>query len=188
MTILNPMMFKQHNILLKSIILVCFLFQTYKSNVFAQTDDVFTIYLVRHSEKDYSSENASDLPLSTCGEQRSQDLSNFLYDIHLDAVYCTDYTRTRNTALPTAIAKDIDITLYNAQNLNSFSKHLLANKQDALVVGHSYSTGVLAGLLTNETIGDIDLDIYNRIYQVVICGESRKLNLFNSSFECIELK
>ena len=102
-----------------------------------------------------------------------QDLSNFLNDIHLDAVYCTDYNRTRNTALPTAIAKDIDITLYDTQNLNSFSKHLLANKQDALVVGHSYSTGVLAGLLTNETIGVIlSLDIYNRIYQVVICGPS----------------
>ncbi len=181
-------MFKQYNILLKSILLVCILFQTYKSNVFAQTDDVFTIYLVRHSEKDYSSENVLDLPLSTCGEQRSQDLSNFLNDIHLDVVYCTDYTRTRNTALPTAIAKDIDITLYDTQNLNSLSKNLLENKQDALVVGHSYSTGLLAGLLTNETIGDIDLDIYNRIYQVVICGESLKLNLFNSSFECIEQK
>jgi phosphohistidine phosphatase SixA len=179
-------MFKQHNILFKIIILVCFLFQTYKSNVFAQSDDVFTIFLVRHSEKDYSSENALDLPLSTCGEQRSQDLSNFLNDIHLDAVYCTDYTRTRNTALPTAITKNIDITLYDTHNLNSFSNHLLTNKQDALVVGHSYSTGVLAGLLTNETIGDIDLNIYNRIYQVVICGESRKLNLFNSSFQCIE--
>ena len=42
-------------------------------------------------------------------------------------------------------------------------------------MGHSYSTGVLAGLLTNETIGVIDLDIYSRIYQVVICGESRNL-------------
>ena len=186
MSNLNLKMFKQINISLKSVLIVCILFQTYKSNVFAQTDDVFTIYLVRHSEKDYSSENVLDLPLSTCGEQRAQDLSNFLNDIHLDAVYCTEYTRTRNTALPTAIAKDIDITLYDTQNLNSFSKHLLANKQDALVVGHSYSTGVLAGLLTNETIGDIDLDIYNRIYQLVICGESRKLNLFNSSFECIE--
>ncbi|MBL6663777.1 MAG: histidine phosphatase family protein [Flavobacteriales bacterium] len=179
-------MFKQFKISLNSVFLVCILFQTYKSNVFAQTDDVFTIYLVRHSEKDYTSNNTSDLPLSACGEQRSQDLSNFLNDIHLDAVYCTDYTRTRNTALPTATAKDIDITLYDTQNLNSFSNHLLTNKQDALVVGHTYSTGVLAGLLTNQNIGDIDLDIYNRIYQVVICGESRKLNLFNSSFECIE--
>jgi len=152
----------------------------------AQTDDVFTIYLVRHSEKDYSSKNSLDLPLSKCGEQRSHDLSNFLNNIHLDAVYCTDYTRTRGTALPTAIAKNIDVTLYDTHNLKSFSKHLLTNKQDALVVGHSYSTGVLAGLLTNETIGDIDLNIYNRIYQVVICGESRKLNLFNSSFKCIE--
>ena len=78
--------------------------------------------------------------------------------------------------MPTAIAKDIDITLYDTQNLNSFSNHLLTNKQDALVVGHSYSTCYFIGLLTNQNIGDIDLDIYNRIYQVVICGESRKLN------------
>lgn len=179
-------MFNQFKSTLKNIFIVCMLIQTYKSDVFAQTDDVFTIYLVRHSEKDYSSENALDLPLSACGEQRSQDLSNFLNDIHLDAVYSTDYTRTRNTALPTAIAKDIDISLYDTQNLNSFSTHLLTNKQDALVVGHSYSIGVLAGLLTNENIGDIDLDIYNRIYQLVICGDSRKINLFNSSFKCIE--
>ncbi len=57
-------MFKHLNILLKSIIIVYLFFQKYMSNVFAQSDDVFTIYLVRHSEKDFSSENASDLPLS----------------------------------------------------------------------------------------------------------------------------
>lgn len=91
-------MFKQFKSTLKNIFIVCILIQTYKSDVFAQTDDVFTIYLIRHSEKDYSSENALDLPLSVCGEQRSQDLSIFLNDIHLDAVYSTDYTRTRNTA------------------------------------------------------------------------------------------
>ena len=93
----------------------------------AQTDDVFTIYLVRHSEKDYSSKNSLDLPLSKCGEQRSHDLSNFLNNIHLDAVYCTDYKRTRDTALPTAIAKNIDVTLYDNNNLNSFSKNLFVN-------------------------------------------------------------
>ena len=65
------MMFKQHSIFIKKHYFSLFLFETYKSNVFAQTDDVFTIYLVRHSEKDHSSENASDLPLSNCGEQRS---------------------------------------------------------------------------------------------------------------------
>tara|TARA_B110000003_G_C16654458_1_gene535790 strand:+ start:10597 stop:11085 length:489 start_codon:yes stop_codon:yes gene_type:complete len=162
------------------------LFQTWGCNVVAQSDDVFTIYLVRHSEKDNTSDNTSDLPLSECGVQRSQALRNFLNDVHLDAVYSTDYTRTRNTALPTATAKNVDIQLYDTQNLKSFSDYLLENRQDVLVVGHSNTTGVLAGLLANEDIEDIELHIYDRIYQLIVYGESRTLNLLHSSFECVK--
>ena len=88
--------------------------------------------------------------------------------------------------MPTAETKDLEITLYNGQDIESFSHILLDTQQDALVVGHSNTTGVLAGLLVNEELGDLDLDIYDRIYQVVICGETRHLQLFHSSFECVK--
>ena len=88
--------------------------------------------------------------------------------------------------MPTAETKDLEITLYNGQDIESFSHILLDTQQDALVVGHSNTTGVLAGLLVNEELGDLDLDIYDRIYQVVICGETRLLTLFLSSFECVK--
>jgi predicted methyltransferase MtxX (methanogen marker protein 4) len=88
--------------------------------------------------------------------------------------------------MPTADKKDIEITLYNEEDVKSFSNLLLDNKQDALVVGHSNTTGVLAGLLVNNDVEDIELHIYDRIYQVVVCGDSRTLNLFHSNFECVK--
>ncbi len=117
------------------------------STELAQSDDLFTIYLVRHSEKDHTSQNHSDLPLSQCGQQRSQALSFFLSDVQLEAIYSTNYNRTLTTAQPTAIAKDLEIQTYDASDLASLAQNLLSRKQNALVVGHSNTTGYLAGLL-----------------------------------------
>ena len=136
------------------------------STIQAQSDDFFTIYLVRHSEKDRSSPNQSDLPLSLCGEQRSYALSKFLSDVQLEAIYSTDYNRTLSTARPTANAKDLEIQTYDPSNLRTLAFTLLNNQQNALVVGHSNTTGYLAGFLIGEEGEDISLDTYDRIYQV----------------------
>lgn len=149
-----------------------------------KNDETFTIYLVRHSEKDLASQNQSDPPLTPCGEQRSESLSSFLSAVDLDVIYSTNYNRTKNTALPTATSKGLEIKEYDHQKLQDFSNLLLESKQDALVVGHSNTTGVLAGLLVGEEVGEIDLDIYNRVYQVVICNKSGRLHLFHTAFDC----
>ena len=141
---------------------------------------LFTIYLVRHAEKD----SGSNPPLTQCGEERAQYLSTFFSEVHLDAVYSTDYVRTKSTALPTAQSKQLDIEEYSADDLEAFSKVLLEREQDALVVGHSNTTGALAGLLVGEELPDIDLDTYNRIYQVVIHKKNSRLHLFYTSFNC----
>ena len=157
----------------------------FQSCVGAQKDsELFTIYLVRHSEKDLTSNNPSDPPLSKCGKQRSENLSNFLRDVNLDVIFSTNYIRTQNTALPIALSKGLEITEYNPQVLKDFSQLLIANKQDALVVGHSNTTGVLAGLLVGEEIGAFDPDIYDRVYQVIIYKNSGRLQLLNTAFDC----
>lgn len=145
---------------------------------------IFTIYLVRHSEKDLSANNPSDPPLTLCGVQRSENLSGFLKDVHLDAVYSTDYVRTKSTALPTANSKGLEIELYDAQELKDFSQLLIDRQQDALVVGHSNTTGVLAGLLVGENRGAFDLDIYDRVYQVVFYKNKGRLHLLHVSMDC----
>jgi broad specificity phosphatase PhoE len=164
------------------IILIILGFQT--DNYAQVNNETFTIYLVRHSEKDLTSNNYSDPFLTPCGELRSESLSGFFSAVDFDVIYSTNYNRTKSTALPTATSKGLKIKEYDANNLKDFSKFLLKNKQDALIVGHSNTTGVLAGLLVGEELSEFDLDIYNRVYQVVIYNDSGRLHLLHTTFDC----
>ena len=137
-----------------------------------------------HSEKELSEMDHSDPPLTPCGQQRSESLSRFLNDVPLDVVYSTDYTRTRNTAFPTAKSKGLNIEVYDAEGLEGFSKLLIKRKQNALVVGHSNTTAGLAGIMVGEEFGEFDLDIYDRIYQVVVCKKRGRLHLLHTAFDC----
>ena len=149
-----------------------------------KSEEMFTVYLVRHAEKAVSADNPKDPPLTECGEQRAASLAVFLRDVELDAIYSTDYKRTRSTAQPTAMDKKQELTIYNPRELEKFAELLLEKKQDVLVVGHSNSTPTLAGLLVGEVLEPFDESIYNRIYQVVISKKNGRLEVFNSAFLC----
>ena len=161
--------------------LLCFT----KEHIIAQTDgESFTIYLIRHSEKDILSENQLDPPLTTCGIERSEYLSSFFEDTNIKKVYSTNYLRTIKTAMPTALSKKVSIQYYDSNNLMLFSEQLLNSKQNSLVVGHSNTTPILAGLLTGNNMNAFDENIYNRIYKVIISQNNKKLFVFETSFDC----
>ena len=82
------------------------------------------------------------------------------------------------------ISKELKIEYYNPNNLEQFSKLLKNLKKDVLVVGHSNTTCALAGLLIGEEIGEFDLNIYNRVYQVVVSNENSRLHLLHTAFKC----
>lgn len=175
----------KHNMMTLRYLTLILIIIGFQPNADAQkNNETFTIYLVRHSEKSLTSDNPLDPSLTPCGEQRSESISSFLSAVDLDAIYSTNYNRTKNTALPTATSKGLEIVEYDDENLKDFSNFLLESKQDALVVGHSNTTGVLAGLLASVELGEFDLNIYNRIYQVVICNDSGQLHLFHTAFNC----
>ena len=71
------MIIKQLHTILLSLFLSSF---AYGQN----SNEIFTIYLVRHSEKEISSNNNPDL--TKCGDLRSENLSIFFKDVPLDAV------------------------------------------------------------------------------------------------------
>lgn len=166
-------------LLVNSILLFCCLTTCAQSE-----EELFTIYLVRHAEKDVSDQTASDPVLTSCGLERAKSLSRFFKKVDLERIYSSDYTRTLDTAKPTAAEKNLEITSYDPANLESIAKTLLNDKKDALVVGHSNTTGVLAGLLCDQEIGAFDESIYSRIYQVVIGKKSSKLFIYHTSFSC----
>ena len=170
---------------IKIFILAFFLMLTIPCSLNAQeSDEIFTVYLVRHAEKELSADNPKDPPLTACGEQRAENLSTFFKAIDLDVIYSTEYLRTKNTAQPVAQKKEKEIQYYDPQKLDDFAKLLVNNKQDVLVVGHSNTTPVLAGLLVGEELGSFDESIYNRIYQVVLFKDKGRLHILHSAFVC----
>ena len=156
-----------------------------QSIVFAQNNsEIFTIYLVRHAEKEAAANNPEDPSLSSCGELRAQALAGILSDIRLEKIYSTPFERTLSTARPIAESKQLEIEIYDPSRLGEFSQVLLDARQDVLVIGHSNTTGVLAGLLKGVSEEAFDEDIYDRLYQVVISGKQARLNLLHLSFRC----
>lgn len=118
----------------------------YQGDVHAsESRGIFTIYLVRHAEKVSDSANPDNPGLSSCGELRSQALAVMLSEIDLNEIYSTGYQRTLNTAAPIAASKQLKVEAYDPTKLEEFARLLRSRKQDVLVVGHSNTTGVLAG-------------------------------------------
>lgn len=170
--------------MMRKILLFYILILSFQSCQVVKNKQFFTVYLVRHSEKELSEMDHSDPSLTPCGQKRSESLSRFLSDVPIDVVYSTDYTRTRNTASPTAKSKGLNIEVYDAEGLEDFSKLLIKRKQNALVVGHSNTTAVLAGIMVGEEFGEFDLGIYDRIYQVVVRKKRGRLYLLHTAFKC----
>ena len=151
----------------------------------AQTNNEdFTIYLIRHAEKDLLSENQIDPPLTKCGVKRSSFFKDLFQETEIEKIYSTNYSRTKTTAMPIALAKILEIQYYDLSDLKSFSELLINSKQNTLVVGHSNTTPVLAGLLTEQVMDPFDESIYNRIYKIVITEDKKELFMIETSFNC----
>ncbi len=62
----------------------------------AQTNNEdFTIYLIRHAEKDLLSENQTNPPLTKCGVKRSDFFKDLFQETEIEKIYSTNYSRTR---------------------------------------------------------------------------------------------
>ena len=170
----------------KTILTIILLLFFHNLSYAQEADHIFTIYLVRHAEKELAAKDPRDPPLTLCGQQRAKSLQGFMEKVDLEAIYSTEYIRTLGTAGPVASSKDLEIQLYDPKKLEAFAKHLLASKEDALVVGHSNSTSALAGHLVGTSFESIDESVYNRIYQVVVFKDEARLHLLQSSFRCVE--
>jgi len=148
-------------------------------------DRMFTIFLVRHAEKetDANGENR-DPPLNACGKSRAKALATRLRFADLERIYSTSYLRTLDTARPVAASHRLGIEAYDPASLEAFSARLLEQGQNALVVGHSNTTAVLAGLLAGESGDEFDEDEYDRLYLVTVAGAQRQLILLDQAFVC----
>ncbi len=129
--------------------------------------EITTIYLLRHAEK--VSDQPEDPVLNMVGERRSTQLADLLIDVDIDAIYSTEYNRTKATVQPIADMKDKMITLYTPDKEEKFLKHVFKNHggKTVLIVGHSNTIPPLVNHLIGEKkYENLKEDEYDKIFIV----------------------
>jgi 2,3-bisphosphoglycerate-dependent phosphoglycerate mutase len=128
-----------------------------------------TIYFIRHAEKVDSSKNPD---LSTLGLERAAHWNEIFSETPFDAIYSTDFTRTKQTAAPTATNKKITITIYDPKNID-FQKFKTDNLgKTVLVVGHSHTIPDFVNKLINQDVyPTIEDATFGNLYIVTLNGD-----------------
>jgi len=128
-----------------------------------------TYYFIRHAEKDRSDANNKNPNLIQNGILRAAKWSLVLEHVKFDAIYSTDYNRTKQTAQPTAEKNNVEITIYNAKELNSEEFIKNTKGKTVLVVGHSNTTPKFVNtIIGKEKYNPIDDSNNANLYIVTI--------------------
>lgn len=155
----------------KGFICLCLLGLALGMNVCAQTT---TIILLRHAEKDTTIAGTTmmkaDPPLTKAGEKRAERLLAVLKEYKPDAIYSTNYIRTKETVSPLAKKFNKEIQLYDPKNLAALGEQLLQQQGKTIVVaGHSNTTPSLVNLLIKENkYPNLDESAYGQFWIVTI--------------------
>ena len=153
----------------KKLILICILVFTSSA---CYPSEVTTYYFIRHAEKLRIDKTDQNPKLSEAGLKRADAWREIFSNVNLDAVYSTDYSRTKLTAKPTADSKNLPILLYDPSDMYSDSFQRETSGQTVLVVGHSNTTNVFANkALGEEKYGQIDDNNNSNLYIVTVIDE-----------------
>jgi 2,3-bisphosphoglycerate-dependent phosphoglycerate mutase len=146
--------------------------------VFAQHRNL-TIVLLRHAEKDASPTADKNNPeLSAEGKLRAQKLVKVVNKYKPDAIYSSDFIRTRTTAAPLAEKRKLTVDVYNHRDLKQLADLIMSGKIKRLVVvGHNTTTPALVNMLIGqEKYPALNESEYDKIWVVKIKKKKNKPN------------
>ncbi|MBN4084738.1 histidine phosphatase family protein [Flavobacteriaceae bacterium AH-315-B10] len=133
------------------------------------TLETTTYYFIRHAEKDRSDVTNKNPNLIQKGIFRAAKWSYVLEHVKFDAVYSTDYNRTKQTAQPTAEKNNLEITIYNSSGFNSEEFIKNTKGKTVLIVGHSNTTPMFVNaVIGNQKYKSIDDSNNANLYIVTI--------------------
>ncbi len=138
-----------------------------------------TIILLRHAEKDASpTADKTNPELSTEGKLRAQKLVKIVNKYKPNAVYSSDFIRTRSTAAPLAEKRRLKIEVYNHRDLKTLADRIMSGKIKRLViVGHNTTTPALVNMLIGtEKYKALEESEYDKIFVVKIRKKKNKPN------------
>ena len=145
----------------------------------ANATDEFTLYLVRHAEK--QDDGSRDPALTAAGRQRAENLADWLEDKGIANVWSSDYRRTRDTALPLAGKLGLGLNLYDPLKQPALVRNLLGQRHTALIVGHSNTIPELARMLCECEIADMDESEYDRLIVITVSGGQADAETLNQA-------
>jgi broad specificity phosphatase PhoE len=138
-----------------------------------------TVIVVRHAEK---VDDSRDPALSEAGLRRAAALADALADAGVQAIYTTQFRRTRDTAAPLAALLQLEpVVIESAGNAAEGATSLAGRVREreagrtVLVVGHSNTVPLIIQALGGPDIGGIEDDEYTGIFIVIIDGNGTRL-------------
>jgi broad specificity phosphatase PhoE len=115
------------------------------------SQDLTTFILLRHAEK---ADTTRDTDLSDAGYERAERLKEMLQHLDIDAVYSTNYVRTRETVKPLARHLELPVQNYDYINPQSTISNWLRRHDGETVVisGHSNTTPDFTNVLMGREV------------------------------------
>ena len=143
--------------------------QEEKTNTETETT---TYYFIRHAEKDRSDKTNRNPHLTEAGKIRAEQWSVILSHVTFDAIYSTDYNRTKETAQPTATKNKLELTIYDPRHIDGKSFRAETNGKTVLVVGHSNTTPMFVNaVINNKKYEQINDNNNSNLYIVTIIDD-----------------
>jgi broad specificity phosphatase PhoE len=101
----------------------------------AAPDQVTTVVLVRHAEK----EDGDDPALTSEGRERATQLAHVLSEGGVDAIYASQFRRTQETAEAVASTVGLEVVVVDARDIEGLATRLRTEHagETVLVVSHS---------------------------------------------------
>lgn len=143
----------------------------------SQTDEPVTkttYFLIRHAEKDQKDPKDNDPHLSVEGMMRAKRWASYFEDQKIDAIYISQYVRTKQTISLVAQQKDLAPISYRAHHLYSEDFLEKTKGKNILVVGHSNTIPQLANkLIGEEKYQDMDDFDHSTLFIVTLEGSKK---------------
>ena len=131
----------------------------------APPTDERVVILARHAEK----EEGEDPGLSEAGARRAETLAHVLSEWPVDAIYTSQFRRTRDTAAPLASVTGVPAEVVDARDMPALLQRIREGDARAVVViGHSNTVPAIARELGAPDVRDIPEEGYDDLLVVTL--------------------
>lgn len=157
---------------------ILFIFLILMAGQGLQAQETTRIWIVRHAEKDLTDPKEKDPELSVEGKERAETLVKYLKGKKIDALFSTDYKRTRETLTPLASQRNLGLKFYNSKDNKTLVDTVLNYYKGKNVVICSHSNripGIIAAFGARSPLKEITEQEYSHIFLLEIKGGHVKL-------------